>query len=187
MEAILNSLLLVSFSEIGDKTQLLAFVLASRYKKTWPILWGILLATLCNHYLAAYLGNLAVLWIAPEYRNYLLASLFVIFGLWILKPDEEGDLKTMGRWGAFLVSFVSFFLAEMGDKTQLATVALGAQYNNNLYVTIGSTLGMMLANAPAVFMGDKLLKRIPLKSIRYFSAFLFLVFAVYILLKDKLF
>lgn len=180
MESIFNSFLLVSVAEIGDKTQLLSFILASRFKKPWPIIAGIFVATILNHWLAAILGEYAQGLIPVDYQRWVLAAIFVIFGLWILIPDKDDGLDTKSSFGAFVTTFISFFIAEMGDKTQLATVALGAQYQSSLYVTIGTTLGMLAANVPAVFLGEKILKKLPLKVIRFIASFLFMVFAAYI-------
>lgn len=186
MSALLNSFLLVTFAEIGDKTQLLSFILAARFKKPWPIIAGIFVATIVNHWLAAYLGAHVSQYLDPSLSRWIFAGVFVIFGVWILIPDKSEGLKTPSKMGAFLATLVSFFLAEMGDKTQLATVALGAKYQAGLMVTIGSTLGMMVANIPAVFLGEKILKKIPLKVVRIVASILFMLFALFILLSDNL-
>jgi putative Ca2+/H+ antiporter (TMEM165/GDT1 family) len=180
MEILFNSFLVVAISEIGDKTQLLSFILAARFKKPIPIIWGIFIATVLNHWLAAYLGQLSMNFIPDYLQKWILVLSFLVFGFWILIPDKEEGLKTHQGYGAFLTSFFCFFLAEMGDKTQLVTIALGAQYKNTFMVTIGSTIGMMVANVPAVLMGDKILKIIPLKIIRYLACLLFILFAVYL-------
>lgn len=182
MESLFNSFLMVTVAEIGDKTQLLSLLLIQKFKKPWPIIWGILFSTIANHYMAAWLGGYVVDFLPEAYRTWILAAIFIIFAFWILIPDSDEDLEAKNSHGAFITTFILFFLAEMGDKTQLATVALGAQYQSALMVTIGSTLGMLAANVPAVFMGQKLLKVLPLKWIRYFTSLLFFVFAVYIIM-----
>ncbi|MEZ0391735.1 MAG: TMEM165/GDT1 family protein [Pseudobdellovibrionaceae bacterium] len=182
MESIFNSFLLVAASEMGDKTQLLAFVLASRFRKPWAIVAGILVATIFNHLLAAWVGSWVSSFVDPQILKYALAFLFVVFGLWILKPDQQDENLPVGHWGAFLTTTVAFFLAEMGDKTQLATLALGARYQDLFSVTFGSTMGMMFADGLAVFFGDRMSHRIPMKAVRIFACLLFLVFALFILL-----
>lgn len=182
MEAVLNSLLLVFASEMGDKTQLLALVLTTRYKKPWTILLGIFIATIFNHALASWLG----VWLASHFTatflRWSLALTFFAFAIWILIPDKDEEFKSQGRFGPLVTTIVVFFLAEMGDKTQLATVALGAKYPSFWLVTIGSTIGMMLSNAMAIFLGDKLLAKIPMKYIRFFACFLFIIFGFSVLL-----
>ncbi|RYF39512.1 MAG: TMEM165/GDT1 family protein, partial [Cytophagaceae bacterium] len=163
MEAIINSFLLVSIGEMGDKTQLLAFVLASRFKKPWAILAGVFVATLLNHALASWAGGWIATLFTPLTLKWLLAATFFVFGFWILIPDKEGELQQTARYGAFATTVVAFFFAEMGDKTQLATIALGARYPNIWLVTTGTTLGMMASNALAIFLGEKLLCRIPMR------------------------
>lgn len=182
MEAILNSLFLVFVSEMGDKTQLLSLVLMARFRKPWVILAGVLVATLLNHALAAWAGEWVSTLLSPQHLKWVLAVTFFGFGLWLLVPDEEGEVKESGSWGAFLTTLVSFFIAEMGDKTQLATVALGARYSGVFLVTVGSTLGMMASNALAIFFGDALLKRIPMQWVRRAACGLFVLFGILILL-----
>ncbi len=184
MNSLLNSFLLVAVAEIGDKTQLLSFLLAAKFKKPWVIIFGIFFATVVNHWLASYLGSFGSTLIPHQYQKWILAAVFLFFAGWILIPDKQEELKTNSSFGAFLTTFVSFFLAEMGDKTQLATVALGAQYQNSLTVTIGTTLGMLAANIPAVFLGEKILKLIPLKTIRVIASITYVVFAIFILIKS---
>lgn len=183
MESLFNSFLIVTVAEIGDKTQLLTLLLIHKFKKPWPIIAGIFISTLLNHFVAAWFGGYVVDFIPNQYRAWLLAIIFVIFAFWILIPDRDADLDTQKSYGAFFTTFVLFFFVEMGDKTQLATIALGAQYQSALFVTLGSTLGMLVANVPAVFMGQKILRALPLKWIRYFTCLLFLIFAFYILIK----
>jgi putative Ca2+/H+ antiporter (TMEM165/GDT1 family) len=176
MEIIFKSFLLVTATEMGDKTQLLAFMLATRFKKPWPILAGILAATLLNHLLAASLGQLIAHAINPVYLKWILGIVFIAFGAWVLIPDKGEDGKTEERFGPFLTTLITFFLAEMGDKTQLSTVALAAQFHSTFLVTVGSTLGMIAADGPAVFFGDKMAEKIPMKWVRAFACFLFIAF-----------
>jgi putative Ca2+/H+ antiporter (TMEM165/GDT1 family) len=181
MEAILHSFALVFVSEMGDKTQLLALVLASRFRKPWAIMAGILCATLLNHGLASYAGGWLSTSVSSRHLAWALAAIFFVFAFWILIPDKDEGLKLEPRFGAFLTTLVAFFFAEMGDKTQLATVALGARFNAPLLVTVGTTAGMLAADGLAVFLGEKLTEKIPLKYIRYFASALFFIFGLYIL------
>jgi len=181
MDALLTSTLVVALAEIGDKTQLLAVLLAARFGRPWPILLGILFATLANHALAALLGReVAALLEGPWFR-YGVALSFLLMAAWTLIPDklEEGGPRP-SRHGAFLTTLVCFFLVEMGDKTQVATVALGAQFQSVLWVTLGTTLGMLLANAPAVWFGQALLRRVPLQAVRIAAALLFLALGLWL-------
>lgn len=175
MEAFLTSTAIAALAEMGDKTQLLAIMLAARFRKPVPIVLGILAATLANHAIAAWLGAGAAAWLQGAGFQYLIAASFIAMGLWTLVPDrlDEGDPKP-ARFGAFLTTLVCFFLVEIGDKTQIATIALGARFHDVLAVTAGTTLGMMLANVPAVFLGDALLKRIPLRLVHGIAAALFI-------------
>ncbi len=182
METILNSMLLVFVGEMGDKTQLLALVLAARYRKPVPILLGILVATLFNHALASYLGVFVTGYVSPVVMKWVLATLFIGFGLWILIPDKEEEFKDTHHWGAFLTTVVSFFLAEMGDKTQFATVALGAKYGSPLLVTMGTTLGMMGADGLAVIFGHKFTDKIPMTLVHRIASVLFILFGIGVLL-----
>lgn len=181
MDAVLNSFLLVFVGEMGDKTQLLALILAARYRKPWTILAGILVATLFNHALATWVGTFAAAHVDPKYLKYGLAFMFFAFSIWVLFPDKEEDVQTTGRFGAFMTTVVVFFLAEMGDKTQLATIALGARYSSIALVTFGSTIGMLASNALAIFLGDRFLKRVPMKWVRIAACFLFAAFGFVIL------
>lgn len=177
MEAIIGSFLLVAVSEMGDKTQLLAFSLASRFRKPWVVILGVLLATVANHALAASVGTWVAAHVPPRLMAGLLAALFIAFGVWALKPDSlEEESRDPRRFGALMTTLILFFLAEMGDKTQLATVALAARYHSVGWVTLGSTLGMMAANVPAVFLGDKLAARVQTRWVRGAAAVLFFVF-----------
>lgn len=180
---LLSSFSLVFLGEMGDKTQLLALVLAVRYKKPWSIMAGILVATLANHALAAGSGAWVASLVAPHILSWILAAIFFAFAIWILIPDKDQEGATTGRFGAFATTVVLFFLAEMGDKTQLATVALGAQYGSIWLVTLGTTLGMLLSNALAIFWGEKLLQRIPMKRIRIMASLLFMAFGLVILIQ----
>lgn len=178
---IFNSFLLVSLTEMGDKTQLLAFVLATRFKKPWTIFAGILVATILNHLLAASTGVWVANAVSPLVLKRILASIFLIFAVWILIPDKDEGLSETRKWGPFLTTVVTFFLAEMGDKTQIATVTLAAKYHDLMLVTIGTTIGMMVTDGLAVFFGDKMTKYIPMKWVHLAAAFLYIVFAMGIL------
>lgn len=168
---------------MGDKTQLLALVLAVRFRKPWTILAGVFVATICNHFLAAGFGDLISVYVPQETLKWILGGTFIVFAAWVLIPDKDEGLKERGHFGAFLTTVIAFFLAEMGDKTQLATIALGARYSDVVGVTMGSTLGMLASNALAIFCGPQLLKKIPMKWIRAFAAFLFLIFGIVVLLR----
>jgi putative Ca2+/H+ antiporter (TMEM165/GDT1 family)/esterase/lipase len=184
METLLSSFALVAASEMGDKTQLLAFSLAARFKRPAPILAGILVATLLNHGLAAALGSYVAGIVSPDILRIALAITFFAFALWTLKPDTHDDKPENSRWGAFVTTTVLFFLAEMGDKTQLATVALGARFADTFMVTAGTTLGMMAADGLAVFVGHRMAERLPMQWIRRVAALLFFIFGVLILASD---
>lgn len=182
MEAFLTSTALVALAEIGDKTQLLSFVLAAKLRRPGAIMMGILVATLLNHALAGSLGVVVAQWLPPAALRTIVGLSFIGFGLWTLKPDSlDGDPKLLGG-GAFVTTTVAFFLAEMGDKTQLATVALGARYQGLAMVVLGTTLGMMIANVPAVLIGEALAHRLPMKAVRWTAAALFMVVGAYTLL-----
>lgn len=178
METLLNSFLLVAATEMGDKTQLLAFLLVARFRKPWTIISGILVATILNHLLAAYVGEWMASLVSPTTLRWILAVIFFAFAAWVLIPDKEEDPKASGRWGAFLTTLVAFFIAEMGDKTQLSTVALAARYQNLWLVTAGTTLGMIFSDGLAVFFGDKIIQRVSMKHVRWFSASLFILFGI---------
>lgn len=183
LEILFNSIFFVALTEMGDKTQLLAFILATRYKKPWTIMGAIFLATIANHLLAAWLGTFISQYVPAHILKWSLVAVFLAFAIWVMIPDKEGEVKSTGKWGAFLTTFVSFFLAEMGDKTQLTTLALAAKYNDLTLVTIGSTIGMMISSALAIFFGNKLTKRIPMKVIHAFAAFFFVIMAIGIIVK----
>ncbi|WP_224248910.1 TMEM165/GDT1 family protein [Hyalangium gracile] len=176
MEAVVSSFLLVAASEMGDKTQLLAFSLVTRFRKPWTVMAGILVATLANHALASSVGSWVSAHVPARVMAGILAVTFIGFGLWTLKPDTHEDAEKPPRFGAFLTTTVLFFLAEMGDKTQLATVALAARYLSVLQVTVGTTLGMLFSDGLAVFLGDRLAGRVQTKALRWVAASLFFVF-----------
>ena len=179
MEAFLTSTVLVAIAEIGDKTQLLSFVLAARLRKPMAVIAGILVATVLNHALAGSVGVWLAQLIAPQWLPWITGAVFVAFGLWALHPDSLDEGPKIHPAGAFITTTVAFFIAEMGDKTQFATVALGAQFQGALFaVVMGTTLGMMLANVPAVMVGEKLAKRLPLNIIRRIAAAVFIVTGV---------
>ncbi len=161
---------------MGDKTQLLAFSLATRYRRPWPIMGGILAATVLNHALAATAGSWISAHVPPQVMAGVLGATFVGFGLWTLKPDTlDADART-DRFGPFLTTAVLFFLAEMGDKTQLATVALAAEFRAVVPVTVGTTLGMLASDGLAVFLGDRFARRVPMQWLRRAAAALFFAF-----------
>ncbi|AZI37259.1 hypothetical protein NT2_01_02630 [Caenibius tardaugens NBRC 16725] len=184
MEALLTSTAIVALAEIGDKTQLLAIVLATRFKRPVPIILGIFFATIANHFLAALVGAQAASLIDGQWFRYLVAISFIAMAAWTLIPDKfDDDEAKPSRFGAFATTLIAFFFIEMGDKTQIATVALGAQFHSVLAVMTGSTLGMMIANVPAVLLGNELIKRIPLNTVRIVTALLFLAMGIWLLLK----
>ena len=184
MESLLVSTGVVALAEIGDKTQLLAFILAARFKKPLPIILGILVATLFNHGLAGALGAWITVTLTPEVLRWVLGLSFIGMAIWTLIPDkiEEEETRIAGRFGVFGATLVTFFLAEMGDKTQVATVAMAAHYATPLLVVIGTTLGMLIADVPAVFVGDKLANRIPMKLVHSIAAGIFALLGIATLL-----
>lgn len=183
MEALLFSTGVVALAEIGDKTQLLAFLLAAKFRKPGPIILGILLATIANHGFAGALGTLITTWMGPETLRWVLGVSFIAMGAWILVPDKIDDEETnLARFGVFGTTLIAFFLAEMGDKTQIATVALAAKYDAFFQVVTGTTLGMLLANVPAVLLGDRLAGRLPVKLVHRIAAALFAALGVATLL-----
>lgn len=182
MEAFLTSTAVVALAEIGDKTQLLAIVLATRFKRPVPIILGILFATLANHFLAALIGAQAAYLLDGRWFRYVIAASFILMAGWTLIPDKfEEEAAKPARYGVFITTLIAFFLVEMGDKTQLATIALGAQFQNAIAVTLGTTLGMMIANVPAVLLGNALIKRVPLHVVRIAAAILFLLIGLWLL------
>lgn len=175
MEAFLLSTGVVALAEIGDKTQLLSLVLAARFGKPWPILWGILVATLLNHALAAMAGTWITTLLAPDTLKIILGISFLAMAVWVLIPDklDEDDQPRAPRMGIFASTALVFFIAEMGDKTQIATIMLAAQYTELLAVVAGTTLGMMLANAPVLWFGERVMRRLPVKRVHQIAAFIF--------------
>ncbi|NMM37023.1 MAG: TMEM165/GDT1 family protein [Glaciimonas sp.] len=176
MEAFLISTGIVALAEVGDKTQILAFILAAKYKKPIPIVLGILVATLANHGFAGALGAWITTLMGPQTLRWVLGISFIGMAIWTLIPDkfEEGDAK-FARFGVFGTTLVAFFLAEMGDKTQVATIALAAQYHALFAVVAGTTLGMMIANVPAVFLGNRIAEKMPVRLVHRIAAAIFAV------------
>jgi putative Ca2+/H+ antiporter (TMEM165/GDT1 family) len=175
MEAFLVSTGIVALAEMGDKTQLLALILAARFKKPWPIVAGILVATLVNHALAGAAGAWVTTLIGPQMLRWILGASFLAMAAWMLVPDkldDEEDQKPP-RYGVFFTTVIVFFLAEMGDKTQIATVMLAARYDAIVSVVAGTTLGMMLANAPVVWLGERVTRLVPLRAVHIVSALIF--------------
>ena len=171
----------VALAEIGDKTQLLALLLAARYRKPWPIIAGILVATLLNHALAAWFGSLVAHWLRPEVLRWIVAASFLAVALWTLKPDSlDDDGRALPARGAFIATTIAFFIAEIGDKTQVATVLLAAKYSPLWEVIAGTTAGMLLANVPVVALGSRFSDRLPLKAARLVAATVFLLLAAWV-------
>ncbi len=184
MEAFLISTGVVALAEIGDKTQLLAFLLAARFRRPWPIIAGILAATIVNHALAGAVGAWLMSVVGPVAMRWVLGVSFLAMGAWTLIPDriDEDEAEPRSGRGVFLTTIIAFFLAEMGDKTQIATVALAAKYAMPVAVVAGTTLGMMIANVPAVFLGDRLLRKMPVRLVHGVAAALFALLGVATLL-----
>jgi putative Ca2+/H+ antiporter (TMEM165/GDT1 family) len=180
VEALLISTGVVALAEIGDKTQLLAFILAARFKKPVPIILGILLATIVNHGLAGAVGAWITTTVSPEILRWVLGLSFIAMAVWTMIPDtiEDEETQVARKFGVFGATLITFFLAEMGDKTQLATVALAAHYAQPVLVVIGTTLGMLLADVPAVFIGDRLGAKIPMKLVHCVAAAIFALLGV---------
>ena len=176
MEAFLISTGIVALAEIGDKTQLLALLLAARFKKPWPIVWGIFAATVLNHAMAGALGAWITTIMSPQILRWILGASFIAMAVWMLIPDKLDDAadKTQVRFGVFGTTLVLFFLAEMGDKTQVATVMLAARFDAYVAVVAGTTLGMMLANVPVVWLGERMTRLVPLRVVHIVSAIVFL-------------
>ena len=172
------STVVVALAEMGDKTQLLSFVLAARFKRKGTICVGILVATLANHFLAGYAGVFLATFVSPAVLKWGVALAFLVFGAWALKPDTFEQKRELGKQGVFLTTAVAFFLVEMGDKTQLATVALAARYHSLVAVVLGTTLGMMIANVPAVWLGETLARRVNMRLLRWIAAALFFLLAI---------
>ena len=179
MQTFLVSTLAVAIAEIGDKTQLLALLLAARFRKPVPIVAGILVATILNHALAGWLGTLVAQWLTPDVLRWVVAGSFFAIGLWTLKPDKIDDDQALPARNAFIATTIAFFLAEIGDKTQVATVVLAAKYSPLWEVVVGTTAGMLLANVPVVLLGSRFSQRLPLRAARIAAAVLFLALAVW--------
>lgn len=179
MEALLASTFTVAIAEIGDKTQLLALLLAARFKNKTAIILGILLSTLFNHFAAAWLGQWAINWVSPDVARYLVAASFFAIALWVLIPDKvDAEESRFYKMGPFIATFILFFIAEMGDKTQIATVVLAAKYDALAMVVAGTTLGMLLANVPVVIAGHFSAEKLPMKWIYRGCAVLFALLGV---------
>ena len=180
MEAFLVATGVVALAEMGDKTQLLALLLAARFRKPWPIVLGIFAATIVNHALAGAVGNYITRWLGPEVLRWILGGSFIAMAVWMLIPDklDDDDAPGASHFGVFGTTLIAFFLAEMGDKTQIATVMLAARYGSLVAVTAGTTLGMMLANVPAVLLGERALRAMPLQWVHRIAAALFALLGV---------
>jgi Ca2+/H+ antiporter, TMEM165/GDT1 family len=183
MEAFLISTGIVALAEIGDKTQLLAFLLAAKFRRPLPIVAGIFAATIANHAMAAAVGAWISSVLGPDAMRWVLGISFIAMAAWTLVPDklDDGD-ASVGNYGVFMATLIAFFLAEMGDKTQVATVALAARYDAMIAVVAGTTLGMMLANVPAVYLGERIANKVPLKLVHGIAAAIFLALGVATLL-----
>ncbi|MEO8754699.1 MAG: TMEM165/GDT1 family protein [Casimicrobiaceae bacterium] len=184
LEALLVSTAVVALGELGDKTQLLALMLAARYGKPWPIVGGIFVATLVNHTIAGWVGNWVRGAVSPDILRWLLALSFFAVAAWALKPDklDADDAAPTSKWGVFGVTAVAFFLAEIGDKTQVATVMLAAKFDSLVAVVTGTTLGMLIVDVPTVFIGGAAAARIPLRAVRIAAAALFAGLGLWVLL-----
>lgn len=181
LESLFVPTLIVALAEIGDKTQLLALLLAARFRRPWPIIWGMVVATLANHLAAGAVGNWVAGLLSPALLSWILAASFIAVALWTLIPDklDDDESSSLKRYGPFLTTLVAFFLAEMGDKTQVATVMLAAQYPHFIMVVLGTTLGMLIANVPVVLAGNFAADRLPLTLIRRLAALAFAILALY--------
>jgi len=182
MTAFLVSIGIVALAEIGDKTQLLALALAAKYRRPWPIIFGILFATLANHFLAGAVGTWLTHTIGPDAMRWALGLSFIAMALWMLVPDRlDESTERSTRFGVFGTTLIAFFLVEMGDKTQIATVALAARYDALVAVVMGTTIGMMLANVPAVLLGNVAAERLPKRVMNGIAALIFLLLGVAVL------
>jgi len=180
MDALFTSTLTVALAEIGDKTQFLSLFLAVRFANKWAIVLGILVATLVNHAVSAWLGDFVAGYLQSQWGQWLIGGSFILLGLWLLIPDkDDSEDSALERYGAFVATTILFFMAEIGDKTQVATVVLGAQFESVLWVTLGTTLGMMIANVPVVFAGDHLIKRLPMKLTHRLAALAFILVGIW--------
>jgi len=184
MQALLVSVAAVAIAEIGDKTQLLSLILAAKYRRPWPICLGILVATLLNHAIAGAAGALVAQWFSPDALRWIVALSFLAVAAWTLVPDkvEDDDARRGGGHGVLIATIIAFFLAEMGDKTQVATVVLAAQYEPLWQVVAGTTLGMLVANVPVVWFGARFARKLPLRAARIGAALLFAALGLWILL-----
>jgi putative Ca2+/H+ antiporter (TMEM165/GDT1 family) len=183
MEGFLVSTGIVALAEIGDKTQLLALVLAAKYRKPLPIVLGILVATLFNHAVAGYVGAWVAAAVGGELMRWILGVSFIAMAGWMLVPDKLDEAgEKPARYGVFLTTLIAFFIVEMGDKTQIATVALAAKYGSLIAVVGGTTLGMMIANVPAVLLGEVAAKKLPMRLVHGTAAAIFLLLGVLVLL-----
>jgi Ca2+/H+ antiporter, TMEM165/GDT1 family len=182
VQTLLISTAAVAIAEIGDKTQLLSLILAAKYRRPLPICIGILIATLANHALAAWFGAAVAAWLTPVVLKWIVAASFLAIGLWTLVPDkvDENEIPARSGHGVLVATMIAFFLAEMGDKTQVATVVLAAQYSPLWQVVAGTTIGMLLANVPVVWLGARFSNRLPLRAARISAAVLFVVLAIWI-------
>ena len=179
LESFLVSTLVVGLAEIGDKTQILSLILAARFQRPVPIIFGILLATLANHALAGLAGTVAGALFSGAWMRWILGISFLSVAVWALFPDKyEGNAEAVSRLGAFASTLVAFFLAEIGDKTQIATIGLAARFEQFYPVVLGTTLGMMLANIPAVLIGDRIADKLPVRAIRITAAAVFVVLGI---------
>ena len=182
MHAFLVSATLVALAEMGDKTQLLSLVLAARFRRPWPIVLGVLAATVANHAIAAGIGAWLTQMLGERTMRYIVAASFLAMAAWALVPDKPGGAVHTSGHGVFAATVAAFFLAEMGDKTQLATIALAAHYGTPVLVVIGTTFGMLLADVPAVFVGEKLAKKIPMRLVHSIAAAIFATLGIATLL-----
>lgn len=183
LDALITSTIAVAIAEIGDKTQLLSLLLVARYRQPWPILWGILFATLVNHGLSAALGASLSHWLSGDWLNIIVALAFIAVGLWTLIPDKDDSLATgTARYGVFLTTLVLFFIAEIGDKTQIATVLLGARFESIVAVTLGTTAGMLAANAPVLWLGNRFCHDLPLRAIHIGASLIFIAIGLWTLI-----
>ena len=183
MEAFFISTGIVGLAEIGDKTQLLAFLLAAKFRKPLPIVLAIFVATIANHAFAAAVGAWITSMLGPDVLRWVLGVSFLAMAAWTLIPDKlDEDETKLAKYGVFLTTLIAFFMAEMGDKTQVATVTLAARYHDIYSVVLGTTFGMMLANVPAVYLGDRIANRVPLQLVHGIAALVFAVLGVATLL-----
>jgi putative Ca2+/H+ antiporter (TMEM165/GDT1 family) len=183
VEAFAVSTAAVALGEMGDKTQLLALVLAATFRRPWPIVGAIAVATLLNHAGAAAVGHWVASWMGPQTMRWVIGLSFLAMAAWLLIPDKLDDEPvSAGRWGVFMTTAIAFFLAEMGDKTQVATVALAARYPEWAQVVMGTTLGMLLANAPVVFLGERITRRWSLRRLQHLASALFALLGLVVLM-----